>query len=113
MLELTTKHCVPCNGKISSLTVEQVNAMLQEIPIWQVSKDGVKIYRCFQFKNFYHTIAFVNAVAWISHQEQHHPRLEIDYNKCLVEYWTHAIEDLSENDFICAAKIDGLYLPPK
>ncbi|MGD0466397.1 MAG: 4a-hydroxytetrahydrobiopterin dehydratase [Gammaproteobacteria bacterium] len=110
MLELTKKHCVPCNGGISSLTAEQANVMLQEIPIWQVSQNGIKIYRCFQFKNFYHTIAFVNAIAWLSHQEEHHPHLEIDYNKCIVEYWTHAIEGLSENDFICAAKIDSLYL---
>jgi 4a-hydroxytetrahydrobiopterin dehydratase len=113
MLELTKKNCVPCKGKISSLTVEQVNAMLQEIPIWQVSQDGVKIYRSFQFKSFYQTIAFVNAVAWISHQQEHHPHLEIDYNKCIVEYWTHAIEGLSENDFICATKVDGLYLHQK
>ena len=113
MQELTKKHCIPCKGGVLPLTTEQIKAMLQEIPIWQVSQDGVKIYRSFQFKSFYQTIAFVNAVAWISHQQEHHPHLEIDYNRCIVEYWTHAIEGLSENDFICATKVDGLYLHQK
>lgn len=63
----------------------------------------------FKFKNYYQTMAFVNAVAWLSHREDHHPDLAVGYNHCLVVYMTHAIQGLSENDFICAAKIDGLF----
>ena len=54
-------------------------------------------------------MAFVNAVAWLSHREDHHPELQVGYNRCRVEYWTHAIGGLSENDFICAAKLDALF----
>jgi 4a-hydroxytetrahydrobiopterin dehydratase len=69
---------------------------------------GQAIRREFRFKNFYETMAFVNAVAWISHREDHHPELELGYNRCVVHYSTHAIGGLSENDFICAARVDAL-----
>ncbi len=65
-----------------------------------------RISRVFYFKNYYQTIAFVNLVAWLSHQENHHPDLSVHYQKCIVDYSTHAIGGLSENDFICAAKIN-------
>ena len=113
MSELTKKSCAPCEGGISSLSSEQIITMLKEIPKWYINRYEPEIYRNFQFKNFYQTIAFVNAIAWVAHQENHHPRLEVDYNKCIVEYWTHVIEGLSENDFICAAKIDLLYANKK
>ena len=64
--------------------------------------------KSYQFKDYYQTMAFVNAVAWISHQENHHPDLEVSYKNCKVHYITHAINALSENDFICAAKINAL-----
>ncbi len=67
-----------------------------------------EIRRLFTFKGFHQTMAFVNAVAWIAHRENHHPDLEVGYNRCLVRYRTHAIGGLSENDFICAAKVDRL-----
>jgi len=69
---------------------------------------GSKLEKIFPFKNYYETMAFVNALAWISHREDHHPDLSVGYNKCYVSYWTHAIGGLSENDFICAAKIERL-----
>jgi 4a-hydroxytetrahydrobiopterin dehydratase len=65
----------------------------------------VKTYR---FRNYYETMAFVNATAWISHKEDHHPDLEVGFRECRVRYSTHAIGGLSENDFICAAKVDAL-----
>jgi len=110
MSELTKKHCATCKTGISPLAFEQIQIMLKKVPKWQPDQNVTKIYRMFQFKNFYQTIAFVNAIAWIANQENHHPRLEIEYNKCIVEYWTHTIGTVSENDFICAAKIDLLYL---
>ncbi len=77
-------------------------------PGWGLSEDARHIARTFRFKSYYKTIAFVNAVAWIANTEDHHPDLEVAYGSCLVRYTTHAIRGLSENDFICAAKIDAL-----
>ncbi len=80
---------------------------LKQIDGWQVQ--GKEITKTYGFKNYYQTMAFVNAVAWISHREDHHPDLLVGYNQCVVTYTTHAIGGLSENDFICAAKIDTLF----
>ncbi|MBU2721857.1 4a-hydroxytetrahydrobiopterin dehydratase, partial [Acidithiobacillus ferridurans] len=88
------------------LDAERVGLLLRSLPQWQVV--GQAIRREFRFKNFYETMAFVNAVAWISHREDHHPDLELGYNRCVVHYSTHAISGLSENDFICAARVDAL-----
>jgi len=78
----------------------------------QAAADGIhidgKLVKVYPFTNYYQTMAFVNALAWISHREDHHPDLRVGYNKCRVEYATHAIGGLSENDFICAAKCDAL-----
>lgn len=82
---------------------------MRDLPEWQLEKNEKEITRDFQFKNYYQTLAFVNAIAWIAHQENHHPDLEVSYNKCRVRYSTHAIEGLSENDFICAAKVDAIF----
>jgi len=75
--------------------------------MWRI-EDG-KLVKVYPFSNYYQTMAFVNALAWISHREDHHPDLLVGYNKCRVEYCTHAIDGLSENDFICAAKADALF----
>lgn len=108
-LTLIEKHCTPCDTKIVALTIEEARAMLHSIPEWQIKQGVPKLFKSFQFKNFYRTMAFANAIAWIAHQENHHPYLVIEYNKCTVEYWTHKINGLSENDFICAAKVNQLY----
>ena len=68
-----------------------------------------KLRRDFKFADHYITMTFVNAVAWVSHQQGHHPDLAVGWNTCRVEYITHAINGLSESDFICAAKIDALF----
>jgi len=75
---------------------------------WELNADATEIQRTLAFKNYYHTMAFVNALAYISHAENHHPDLMVSYNRCVVRYSTHAIGGLSENDFICAAKTDAL-----
>ncbi|HSW71360.1 MAG TPA: 4a-hydroxytetrahydrobiopterin dehydratase [Gammaproteobacteria bacterium] len=109
MTNLTQKSCKPCEGGVPPLGKEEIQTLLKQIPAWKVDSTGVRsIERLFEFKNHYHTMAFVNAVAFISHKENHHPDLEVGYNKCLVRYRTHAINGLSENDFICAAKVDVL-----
>jgi len=107
MNELLGKHCKPCEGNVAPYTPAQVKEMLGNLKAWIV-EDG-KLVKLYPFKNYYETMAFVNALAWISHREDHHPDLQVGYNKCRVEYSTHAIGGLSENDFICAAKADALF----
>lgn len=107
--DLTNKKCVPCEGGVDPSTPEQVKVFMGDLSAdWQVNAEYTKIQREFCFENYYKTMAFVNAVAWMSHQEDHHPDLNVGYNRCVVHYWTHAINGLSENDFICAAKVDAL-----
>ena len=109
MTELTDKKCVPCEGGVPSLTREEAERYLNKLTDgWSLSDDARFIYRDFKFKGFYKTMAFVNAIAWIANAEGHHPDLEVGYNHCLIKYTTHAIDGLTENDFICAAKIDRL-----
>ena len=109
MSELRTERCVPCEGGVAPLTVEEAEALMRELnPGWSLHDSARLIARDFQFGNFHETMAFVNALAWIAHREDHHPDLEIGYRHCLVRYSTHAIGGLSQNDFICAAKIDEL-----
>lgn len=105
----STKTCQPCEGGVPPLTSEQISAMLEKIPEWGVEESRKKIYRIFKFDDFYQTMAFVNAIAWLAHQENHHPHIEIGYDNCVVQYWTHAIDGISENDFICASKVNQLY----
>jgi 4a-hydroxytetrahydrobiopterin dehydratase len=108
--DLTQKKCLPCEGGVDPLSAEQVTAMLASLnEDWSYNEATHEIQRDFQFINYYHTMAFVNAIAWMAHQENHHPDLEVGYNHCLVRYSTHAIAGLSENDFICAAKVDQLH----
>ena len=106
MNDLVKKHCKPCEGGTVPYNAQQTKEMLKQLKAWIV-EDG-KLVKLFPFKNYYETMAFVNALAWISHREDHHPDLQVGYNKCRVEYSTHAIGGLSENDFICAARADAL-----
>ncbi len=95
-----------CNFKAEPVTPAQISQWIAQNPGWTIQA-GV-LSREFAFKNFYETMAFVNAVAWIANAEDHHPDLAVSYNRCKVNYSTHSVGGLSENDFICAAKIDGL-----
>lgn len=107
LCDLTGRKCKPCEGGVAPLTRGEIDNLLSQLAGWAYA-NGV-IARTFAFKDYYQTTAFVNAVAWISHREDHHPDLSVGYNKCRVEYKTHAIDGLSENDFICAAKVDALF----
>ena len=107
MNDLARKKCKPCEGGVAPLTPQQVAPMLKGLQGWAL--DGGMIAKTYAFKNYYETMAFVNAAAWISHREDHHPDMLVGYNQCRVSYVTHAINGLSENDFICAAKLDALF----
>ena len=108
MIELTKKQCKPCEGGTAPLAKTEAKALLQQTPEWSLNEGGSEIQRTYEFKNYYQTMAFVNALAWIAHRENHHPDIEVGYKRCHVRYSTHSIGGLSENDFICAAKIDVL-----
>jgi 4a-hydroxytetrahydrobiopterin dehydratase len=107
MNPLAKKKCKPCEGGVKPFTAEESKQLLKDLKGWAL-EDG-KLAKTYPFPNYYETIAFVNALAWISHREDHHPDLGVHYNKCRVEYSTHAIGGLSENDFICAAKCEALF----
>jgi 4a-hydroxytetrahydrobiopterin dehydratase len=106
---LSQKKCKPCEGGTKPLNRVMVEGYLADLPGWEYRDDW--IVKTFTFKNYYETMAFVNAMAFISHQEDHHPDLEVGYKTCKVKYTTHAIKGLSENDFICAAKVEKLLKP--
>ena len=108
MSDLRTRSCVPCEGGIPALSHADARRLLAQTPGWALNDSATEIGRTFEFKNFHETMAFVNAIAWIAHREDHHPDLEVGYRRCLVRYSTHAVNGLTENDFICAAKINGL-----
>jgi len=108
MSEMANKHCTSCESGGDPLKKAAALEFLAETKGWEINGDATAISRTYQFKNYYQTLAFVNAVAWIAHQENHHPTLTVDYNRCQVLYSTHAVKGLSENDFICAAKLNAL-----
>ncbi len=108
MTELVSKTCKPCEGGTKPLTPQAAKALLQQTSGWEINEGGDEIVRTYEFKNYYQTMAFVNALAWVAHREDHHPDIEVGYKRCRVRYSTHAIGGLSENDFICAAKINAL-----
>jgi 4a-hydroxytetrahydrobiopterin dehydratase len=109
MTELVERRCKPCEGKVAAYTAEQAKAELKQLSAdWRLIEDGKALKRDFAFRDFYRTMSFVNALAHVANIEDHHPDLEVGYNYCRVRYSTHAIGGLSENDFICAAKIDRI-----
>ena len=85
---------------------------LRDTPGWRLDEAGGTISKVYPFRNYYETMAFANAVAFVAHREDHHPVMIIGYRQCEVRYTTHAISGLSENDFICAAKVDQLFGTP-
>lgn len=105
--DLTSRTCKSCEGG-TALTQPQARELLRQLPGWELAANAGEITKTYKFKDYYETMAFVNATAWISHHENHHPDLEVGYNRCRVRYSTHAVGGLSENDFICAAKVDAL-----
>lgn len=104
---LAEKKCSACKPGTPALDGKRVKELLQQIPGWE-TKNG-EIRKAYAFKDYHHTMAFVNAVAWVAHQQNHHPDMEVGYNKCVVRYSTHSVGGLSENDFICAAKVEALF----
>lgn len=107
-MDLTSKHCVPCEGGTVPLLRTEAEEMMKQVPEWHLWPDGKMISREFAFKNFADAFAFATKIAAIAEKEGHHPDLLVSWGKVGVELSTHAIPGLSENDFILAAKIDAI-----
>ncbi|MBT8097373.1 MAG: 4a-hydroxytetrahydrobiopterin dehydratase [Woeseia sp.] len=109
MSELANRRCEPCEGGVEPLTSTESRKLLASIDKgWSLQQDGRSIERTFSFPVFGRTMGFVNAVAWVATVEGHHPEMTVNYGSCVVRLTTNAINGLSDNDFICAAKIDQL-----
>jgi len=107
--ELSSKHCVPCEGGVPPVTGVELARHLQAVPNWKPTSDGKRIRREWRVKDFATALDFFNRVGQIAETEDHHPDLHlVGYRNVAIELWTHAIDGLSENDFILAAKIDKL-----
>ena len=106
--EMLKKHGQACEKSTGLLEQTALHEAMRKLPDWELDAEEKKIYRAFEFKNFYKTMAFVNAVAWIANREDHHPDLEVGYSRCKVTYSTHSAGGLTENDLVCAAAIDKL-----
>lgn len=100
-----------CRHLETALTEAEINEHLAAVDNWSLQDS--KVTKSFSFKNYYETLAFVNAIAWTIHAEDHHPELTVTYNRCIVKFDTHSVNGgrggISENDFICAAKVDAIY----
>ena len=108
--ELAARHCVPLRGPGHRLSSEDVQPYLNALPGWALVETGQAIRKTFKFDDYYRTMAFVNALAFVAHREDHHPDLGVHYDRVEVRYSTHDVGGLSDNDFICAAKAELLPL---
>jgi 4a-hydroxytetrahydrobiopterin dehydratase len=109
---LAAHACQPLRGDKHRLPLEQIEAALGVLPGWKLIDDGEVLAKSFEFNDYYQTLAFVNALAYIAHAEDHHPDLSVHYNRCIVCFSTHDVGGVSQNDLICAAKAEQLYGTP-
>jgi 4a-hydroxytetrahydrobiopterin dehydratase len=103
---LSALHCIALEGS-NPLSTEDIIQQLIALPTWQHESEFLR--RTYEFGNYYETIAFVNALAFMVHREDHHPDLTVTYNRCTVKFNTHSVGGISQNDFICAAKADAIF----
>ena len=111
MTDLADKKCIPCEGGIPGFEITEIHKYLKMVDGWEVKADEDKIYyliKNFKFKNFLESQGFINNVGQISENEGHHPDITFGWGYAKISITTHAIEGLSENDFILAAKIDQI-----
>ena len=108
LIPLSRAHCISRRGSEHKLTQARTRELLPEVPGWELVEDGHGLCKTFRFDDYYRTIAFVNALAFVANHEDHHPDLSVHYDRCVVRFSTHDVGGLSENDFICAAKADSL-----
>ncbi len=108
-IALAERPCLPCERKARVLTPHEISRLYEDLGApWDIT-GSTKIRREFMFKTFLQAMAFVDRVADIAETEGHHPDIHIFYNRVILEVWTHALNGLTENDFIVAAKIEAMY----
>lgn len=105
-LPLQQQRCTHQSG--APLAPADAQGLLSRLEGWQIDPNGPALTRQFQFPDFHRTMAFVNAVAWVAHEQDHHPDMAVGYNRCTLRWSTHSVGGLSVNDFICAARVDAL-----
>lgn len=108
MIDLLAAKCEPINPKEKPLIIPTIESYMSVLKGWEVPLNYQTLEKTFKFKNYYQTVAFVNAVTWLAHKEDHHPEICFGYNQCQITLTTHDIKGLSMNDLILAAKIDAL-----
>lgn len=105
MSHLLHLKCQPLEGG-QPMSLDDIQKHLEQVKGWHLNNGAIE--KTFTFKNYYETVAFVNAVAWICHAEDHHPDMMLSYNRCVARFNTHSVGGISLNDFICAAKVNAL-----
>ena len=108
MSDLAQKSCKPCEGDVAPLGGEEAQAMMRKLDGWTLSDDETTIRRRFEFKGFAKAVEMANLAAWLGNKQGHHPDITFGWGYCEVAFTTHAAKGLTENDFICAARLDSL-----
>lgn len=110
MTNLAAGKCIPCRGGDPSLTDAEIADLQPQIPEWQlVEVDGIKrIQRIFKFKNYIEAVAFTNKIAMTAEKEDHHPLIVLEWGRVTIQWWTHVVKGLHQNDFVMAAKTDEM-----
>lgn len=109
-MDLKDKKCIPCSTYIPPLPLEEKTRLLQTLgPEWKLTEGDSRLLRSFKFKNFKKPLAFTNEIGRIAEEEKHHPEIHLGWGHCDVEIWTHTNNNLVENDFILAAKINEAF----
>lgn len=108
LIPLAQAHCIPRKGHEHRLTEARIRELMPDVPGWELVEDGHALVKTFRFQDYYRTMSFVNALAHMASREDHHPDLGVHYDRAVVRYSTHDVDGLSENDFICAAKVEVL-----
>ncbi len=110
-MSLAEKHCVPCRGGVPPLKGEELERLKSQVSGWRVVEEH-HLEKTFSFPDFQSALDFVNRAGAIAEQEGHHPDLYLSWGKVGVKIWTHKIDGLTESDFILAARIDQIPIPP-
>lgn len=106
---MSQSRCTACHAGMPTLSAEEIQAAIAPLEGWGYDIDSGSIYRTFEFKGYYKTMAFVNAIAWVAHTEKHHPDMQVSFNQVTVSYQTHEAGGITRNDIICAELVNQLH----
>jgi len=111
MTDLTQEKCVPCESDIPPMTEDEIREIKKEVPEWEVIKvdDIPHLKRSFEFDDFAEALEFTNIIGEIAEEQGHHPVIELTWGRVTIEWWTHNINGLHNNDFVMAAKSSEAY----